>query len=146
MAEFCTKTKDIRKASISSLEENNPALFQDFIKNKISAEKQSLFINSSRNYSLANKGDLNTYALFTELNLQLINKSNGRIGIVIPSGIATDSPLKEFFEYLVLNNKIISLFDFENRKGKYFATLHTKTKYCLFTAGHNFTGDSMFGF
>jgi hypothetical protein len=141
-----SKTKDIRKASISSLEENNPALFQDFIKNKISAEKQSLFINSSRNYSLANKGDLNTYALFTELNLQLINKSNGRIGIVIPSGIATDSPLKEFFEYLVLNNKIISLFDFENRKGKYFATLHTKTKYCLFTAGHNFTGDSMFGF
>lgn len=141
-----SKTKDLRKNSISSLEESNPELYREFIKNKISAEKQSQFINNSQNYSLANKGDLNTYALFTELNLQLTNKINGRIGIVIPSGIATDSPLKEFFEYLVINNKIISLFDFENRKGKYFSALHTKTKYCLFTAGHNFTGDSMFGF
>lgn len=141
-----SKTKDIRKSTIDSLEVSNPVLFQEFLRNKISAEKQSSFINNSRNYFLANKGDLNTYALFTELNLKLINVSNGRVGIVIPSGIATDSPLKDFFEYLVLNNKIISLFDFENRKGKYFATLHTKTKYCLFTAGHNFKGESLFGF
>jgi hypothetical protein len=51
---------------------------------------------------------------------------------VLPSGIATDDTTKLFFQDIVGKQALVSFFDFENRD-HLFASLHTKTKFCLFT-------------
>jgi hypothetical protein len=41
----------------------------------------------------------------------------GRAGIIVPTGIATDSSTSAFFGDLVANKRLTALFDFENREG-----------------------------
>ena len=98
---------------------------------KHAAEATSKFARESNRFPLAAVGDINTYGLFAELSTTAIN-SRGRAGIVIPTGIATDDTYKDFFSKVTQDQKLVSLFDFENR-GHLFPALHTKTKFCLFT-------------
>lgn len=55
------------------------------------------------------------------------------MGIIVPTGIATDDTCKQFFSTLTAKDNLVSLFDFENR-GHLFPALHTKTKFSLLTA------------
>jgi hypothetical protein len=98
---------------------------------KHTAEATSKFARESSRFPLGAVGDINTYALFAELSTTVIN-SRGRVGIVIPTGIATDDTYKDFFSKVTQDQNLVSLFDFENR-GHLFPALHTKTKFCLFT-------------
>jgi len=54
---------------------------------------------------------VNSYAVFAELARSLIDEE-GRSGIVVPSGIATDYTYKDFFASLMENGALVSLFDF----------------------------------
>jgi hypothetical protein len=56
---------------------------------------------------------------------------NGRAGIIVPSGIATDDTTKFFFGDLVEQRSLVSLFDFEN-KG-IFPAVHSSYKFSLLT-------------
>jgi hypothetical protein len=47
------------------------------------------------------------------LNKDLINKL-GRVGCIVPSGIATDDTTKYFFQDILENNRLVSIFEFEN--------------------------------
>ena len=58
----------------------------------------------------------------------------GRVGCVLPTGIATDDTTKFFFQDVVGTKSLVSLFDFEN-KGVFFPDVHSSYKFCLFTAG-----------
>jgi hypothetical protein len=98
---------------------------------KHAAEAMSKFARVSNRFPLTAIGDVNTYALFAELAWSLIG-DGGRVGIVVPTGIATDDTYKTFFSHLVDSTSLVSLFDFENR-AYLFPTLHTKTKFCLLT-------------
>ncbi|MFW6046651.1 MAG: hypothetical protein ACOCP4_02530, partial [Candidatus Woesearchaeota archaeon] len=71
----------------------------------------------------------NLYSVFSELTSRLLT-TNGRNGIIIPTGIATDDTNKDFFANLVENNSLVSLFDFENRK-KLFPEVDSRQKFCL---------------
>jgi len=139
------KTKYKRSQIIEKLKLQNLPYMKKFIKSKRISENLSVFIRKSEIYQYSAAGDINTYPLFTELSLNNLNR-NGYLGLIIPSGIATDEPMKEFFAYLVDNEKIVSLYDFENRGGKYFSTLHTKTKYCLITLANTTQNKPLFGF
>ena len=63
----------------------------------------------------------------------LVN-DRGRAGCVLPTGIATDDSTKIFFQDVVETRSLVSLFDFENRKGL-FPEVDSRTKFCLFTTG-----------
>ncbi|MDD4428675.1 MAG: N-6 DNA methylase [Paludibacter sp.] len=139
------KTKSKRANAIERLEQNNPAVYKLFIDEKRFSEAFSQFLKNSGQYNLSAVGDLNTYPVFLENSLELKNQ-NGRNGLIIPSGIATDSQFCGLFSHLILKRKLVSLFDFENRGGKYFPTLHTKTKYCLITLTNNHSQRAVFGF
>ncbi len=57
----------------------------------------------------------------------------GRIGCVLPTGIATDDTTKFFFQDLVERKSLVNLFDFENRHGL-FPHADRNLKFCLITA------------
>ena len=74
--------------------------------------------------------------MFAETFLQLINP-RGRAGLIVPTGIATDHSTKAFFEHIVTRQRLVSLFDFENRE-KVFPGIASQIKFCLLTmSGQN---------
>ena len=105
-------------------------LFYEFMNAKREAEATSEFVrvNEGR-FPLTGTGDVNTYALFSELFFNLLSRL-GHSGMVVPTGIATDDSTKAFFANLTLNRHLQCLYDFENRS-YIFPALHTKTKFCL---------------
>jgi len=78
-------------------------------------------------------GDINTYALFAELAHSLV-APNGRVGILVPSGVATDHTTKTFFANLVNSNALIALYDFEN-KAPVFPDVHRSFKFSVLLFG-----------
>ena len=57
----------------------------------------------------------------------------GRVGCIVPSGIATDNTTKEFFASLIGTNTLMSLYDFENAVGLFEGVGHGRFKFCLLT-------------
>ncbi len=69
----------------------------------------------SGRYPLAGRGDINTYAVFAEGSRVLMSE-HGRMGMILPTGIATDATTQYFFKDLVQRGSLASLYDFENAK------------------------------
>lgn len=82
---------------------------------KHAAEATSKFVRESGRFPLSAVGDINTYALFAEMAKHLLN-TQGRAGIIVPTGIATDDTNKQFFATLNQQRSLASLYDFENRE------------------------------
>jgi len=121
----------VRKKMIEELKETDPDLFNQFLEAKRQAEGESILIRHTGRYPLCGRGDVNTYAVFAELNRHLINRS-GAVGCIVPSGIATDDTTKYFFQDLMEKGILASLYDFENRK-KIFPAIDSRMKFCLLT-------------
>jgi hypothetical protein len=136
---FATRHPDIanaRNASergklIRALKDDDPALYEAFEQAKRQAEGESHYARSSGRYPLTGRGDVNTYPLFAELGRSL-QGPRGRMGMILPSGIATDDTTKFFFQALVESKTLASLFDFENRQ-KIFPGIDSRIKFCLLT-------------
>lgn len=131
--------KAARQRLIKALPKTNPTLFEEFVEALRDASGASGFMRNSERFPLTGRGDINTYTVFTELERGLI-RPKGRSGIIVPSGIATDDTTKFFFQDLVKTNSIVSLFDFENRKG-IFPAVHKSYKFCLLTMTNDDDGE-----
>ena len=79
------------------------------------AAGESHLLRVSGRYPLAGRGDINTYAVFAEGSRVLMSE-HGRMGMILPTGIATDATTQYFFKDLVQRGSLVSLYDFENRK------------------------------
>ncbi len=120
-----------RREMIAALQSNDPALFAAFTADKRKVEGESHFIRVSQRYPLCGRGDINTYTVFAELDRFLLS-GRGRVGMVCPSGIATDDTTKFFFQDLMQSQSLASMYDFENRQGL-FVAVHRSYKFCLLT-------------
>jgi hypothetical protein len=99
---------------------------------KRASEAANVFVRKTDRFPLSGAGDVNTYALFAELFSQL-TRAGGRAGIIVRTGIATDSSTSVFFRDLVANRKLFSLHDFGLG---YFDNIgHARFKFCLLTLG-----------
>src|SRR5690606_5752090 len=116
---------------IRALQQSDPSLHAAFLDDKRRAEGESHFARNSGRYPLAGRGDVNTYPLFAELGKPIMG-GRGRMGMVLPSGIATDDTPKFYFQDLVETKALVSLFVFENRMG-IFPGVHRSSKFCLVT-------------
>src|SRR5262249_52771144 len=123
--------KAARVALIKTLQQRNPALAQLFEDTRHNAEAQSKFIRESGRFPLCGRGDVNTYSIFAETNRNLI-APRGRVGCIVPSGIASDDTTKYFFADLMATRSLVSLYDFENRNA-IFPGVHRSYKFCLLT-------------
>jgi len=135
-----------RTKLINALPETNPLLFREYEYAMHGADSTGKFLRESGRCILTAVGDINTYSIFSELACSLVSK-HGRTGIIVPTGIATDDSNKMFFGTMVENNRLVSLFDFENREA-IFQSVHRMYKFSLLTiSGFNIgKARPLFGF
>lgn len=122
-----------RKKMIAALEKDNPALYAAYMQALRAVDGQSHFLRNSGRFPLCGRGDINLYTVFAENMRNMLNDS-GRLGCIVPSGIAADDTTKFFFQDLVEKKSLISLFDFENQG--IFAGVHNSYKFSLLTCGN----------
>ncbi len=132
------RTKLITRLKAAPAGSRERRLHDEFEQAKRAAEASSVFARvpgeDGGRFPLTGRGDVNTYALFAEHFTRLVG-TRGRAGVIVPTGIATDSTTAPFFSALVNNGRLASLFDFENKEGL-FASVHRSYKFCLLTTGH----------
>ena len=134
------RTASIRGKLIKELETKDPALHQAFLDDRRKAEGESHLVRDSSGigekdgvrrglFPLCGRGDVNTYSIFAELNRNLIHPT-GRVGCIVPLGIATDDTTKLLLDDLTQTATLVSLFGFENEK-QLFAVVDHSVKFCL---------------
>lgn len=106
-----------RKRLIEVLtQSNNPvdqSLFAEFLEAKRKADGESHLMRNAGAYPLCGRGDINVYSIFAESMRNRIAKW-GRVGAVLPSGLATDDTTKLYFQDLMSSSTLVSFFEFEN--------------------------------
>jgi len=122
-----------RRRLIRKLEGADPELHQRYLQAKEGAERMLDYVRNCGRYPLTGKGDVNTYAVFAELARAIVSP-DGRIGMLVPSGIATDHTTRGFFGELLRARSLIGLYDFEN-KAPTFPDVHRSYKFCILFLG-----------
>lgn len=102
-----------RKKLIQLLPDEQPGLWHEWNAAKREAEGTSHYLRQSGRYPLCGKGDVNTYSIFAELFRSTIDYS-GRMGIITPTGLATDATTADFFADALRNKRLVAFYDFEN--------------------------------
>ncbi len=120
-----------RRRMISNLMREDPILYTAFLEEQRQAEGESHLVGNSNRYPLCGIGDINTYAIFAE-TMRLILGPTGRLGCIVPSGIATDNTTKSFFSDLMSSHSLVSLFSFENEAMLFPQVMHS-VKFALLT-------------
>jgi len=123
------KLKEAPQASAERL------LFDEFVQSKRVAEAASVFArladeNGGR-FPLTGTGDVNTYALFSELFASVSN----RAAIIVPTELATGDTTKAFFAHLVDTGRLRSLYDFQTGMGFFDRVGHARFKFSLVSIG-----------
>lgn len=121
-----------RARMIRALEEAEDPLSRDYIKASKRAETANEIARSSGDYPLLSGGDINLYSLFVERAMTLV-KPDGMVGLLTPSGIASDKTASTFFKGVATQGRLKALYDFENKK-VFFPAVHASFKFCVFVA------------
>lgn len=141
------QTAAIRQKHITSLQKGGDAakreLYDLYLRHLHNLESQNKFITKSDRYPLSGKGDVNTYASFSELALNFINR-DGMVGVIVKTGIVSDDNTKDFFDYIVKNRQIVNIIDFSN-KNLIFPAVIPNERFCILTAVAREKGPEKFG-
>ena len=122
-----------RKRMIQALEGASDPLFGDFQRASDRATAAASMVRQCGEYPYLSRGDVNLYSLFVERAMALVN-SDGAIGLLTPSGIASDKTAAPFFRSVATAGRLRALYDFENKK-VFFPDVHASFKFCVFVAG-----------
>ena len=153
------RDKLIKALSVAEDATPERSLFLEFEAAKRAAEAASIFVRKSSRFPLSGVGDVNTYALFAEHFSRLARRNtqstiasqtsllranadtggvretpSGRAGMIVPTGIATDSSTSAFFGDLVATKRLQAIIDFENGK-KLFPAVHSSMKFSILAIG-----------
>jgi hypothetical protein len=134
---FAARRPDIAKAQrasdrarmIKALKDAGDPLFDDYQKADKRAADTMRIARKGGHYPLLSRGDINLYSLFVERAHSLV-KPGGMVGLLTPSGIASDLSASEFFRKVATGGHLRSLYDFENRK-VFFPDVHASFKFCV---------------
>lgn len=123
-----------RKAAtkrIKELHEQHPSLDEKWASYEALFGEASNWFKEPEAYEALTKGKVDLYKAFLERFFQVL-KTDGRLGVVCPSGIYTDEsaiPLRQvFFD----QSRIQSLYCFENRWPVVFEAVDSRFKFVLF--------------
>jgi Eco57I restriction-modification methylase len=122
-----------RSKLIAQLSNDDPVLYADYVREQQLNDGFKHFVHQSNRYPLTSYGRLNTYSLFAEAS-QTVIAATGRYGLILPTGIATDSFNQYFFSSLVRGAKLVSFLDFENEAFLLSRAVHHAVRFCLLTA------------
>ena len=121
-----------RKRMIADLEKAGDPLAHDFATASERAVAATRMARTSGDYPLLSSGDINLYSLFVERAMTIV-KPDGMVGLLTPSGIASDKTAARFFKGVSTQGKLRALYDFENKK-VFFPDVHASFKFCVFVA------------
>ena len=107
-----------RKAAIKALKEADSSLWVDYQKALSRIAMATKVAKGKLIYSRLNHGKLNLYKLFVERAHALV-KPGGMVGLLTPSGIASDLSASRFFREVATGGHLKAFFDFENRRSRY---------------------------
>ena len=127
-----------RKRMIADLEKAGDPLAEGFARASAHATAALRMARKGGDYPLLSKGDMNLYSLFVERAMTLV-KPDGMVGLLVPSGIASDKTAARFFEGVATEGRLKALYDFENRrkrhkKSPFFPDVDSRFKFCVFAA------------
>jgi hypothetical protein len=134
---FAARRPEIAKAQkasdrarmIGALKKAGDPLFADYEKADIRAADTLRMARKSGHYPLLSRGDINLYSLFVERAHALV-KPTGMVGLLTPSGIASDLSSSEFFRKVATGGHLKTLCDFENKK-VFFPDVHASFKFAV---------------
>ncbi len=139
LPEFANKNKVERDKAISNMKNDNP-LKMSYLNAEILANNLLNLSRKSGDFSELSSGDINYYALFVERSLNLI-KPDGMVGLVVPSGIASDKTYSKFIEKILTHQRLYIFYDFENKNRnsqyKFFSDVDDRFKFCTICIGGN---------
>jgi len=118
-----------RARMIAKLKKDGDPLFAEFEKADARAADTARLARASGHYPLLSRGDTNLYSLFVE-RARTLAKPNGMIGLLTPSGIASDLSASAFFREVATGAHLQALYDFENKK-VFFPDVHASFKFCV---------------
>ena len=127
-----------RKRMIADLEKAGDPLVHDFATASERAVAATRMARTSGDYPLLSSGDINLYSLFVERAMTIV-KPDGMVGLLTPSGIASDKTAARFFKGVSTEGRLRALYDFENRRTRYdaspfFPDVDSRFKFCVFVA------------
>ena len=134
---MATRAAD-RKRMIIDLEKAEDPLSLEFTEAGERAMTAARMARTCGDYPLLSGGDVNLYSLFVERAMSLV-KPNGMVGLLTPSGIASDKTAARFFKGVATESRLKALYDFENRRTRYnaspfFPDVDSRFKFCAFIA------------
>ncbi|MCQ6555437.1 N-6 DNA methylase [Streptomyces sp. C10-9-1] len=120
-----------RKKQIAKLQDDPDTLelYGEYAAAKRAVYAESHFLRRSKRVPLTGQGNLNLYAVFAETD-RILTGELGRVGVIVPTGIATDARTQYFFKDLVQKGSIAALYDFENRAGL-FPDVDSRMKFSI---------------
>lgn len=127
-----------RTKLIAALKTAGDPLWNDYALADGRAADGARMARSSGNYPLLSRGDINLYSLFVERAHGLV-KPEGIVGLLTPSGIASDLSASAFFRGVATKGHLKSLYDFENRRTRFglepfFPDVDSRFKFCAVIA------------
>jgi hypothetical protein len=123
-----------RARMIAALAKDGDPLAGDYAKASARAETAAKIARTSGNYPLLSGGDTNINSLFIERAKQLC-APGGIVGLLVPSGIATEMASQEFFSNLIENDNIKCVYDFFNKRDTgelFFPDVYYRFKFSAF--------------
>ncbi|GDX96877.1 hypothetical protein LBMAG47_25420 [Planctomycetia bacterium] len=147
---FATRAPDIanaanaaaRKKLIAALPTTNPPLWTEWCDALRESQGASQFMRESGRFPLCGVGDINTFAVFSELNRAVLAPT-GRAAFIVPAGIATDDTTKAFFDDLVKKSSLAAVYHFEN-EDRLFADVHHSFRFVIVGLGPSKAADLLF--
>jgi hypothetical protein len=130
-----------RKRMIRTLQEAGDRLADEFRRANDRAESAVRVARSGGNYPLLSSGDVNIYSLFVERAISIV-RPEGLVGLLTPSGIASDKTAARFFQQIATEKRLRALYDFENRRtrfnsGAFFPDVDSRFKFCALVVGRS---------
>lgn len=133
---MATRAAD-RKRMVAALLKTDDPVVNDYAAARARAEGSAVVARNCGSYPLLSGGDVNIYSLFVERALALV-KPTGIVGLLTPSGIASDKSASTFFKSVATTGRLGSLIDFENRRGDlepFFPDVDSRFKFCALVVG-----------
>ncbi len=122
-------TAAIRKIMIEELTDSNPILYQQYRDTVRQSDGTAHLLLKSGRYPLTGQGDVNTYSVFAE-TLRTVVGPTGTVGVITPTGLATDKTTAPFFADTLRTNRLLAFYDFEN-EGKIFRDVHHAFRFAV---------------
>ena len=120
---------------VARLRQTGDPLFDEFDEASRRARNALRMAREDGDFPLLAHGDINLYSLFVERSMSIV-RPNGIVGLLVPSGIASDKTASTFFGRVTAEGRLQALYDFENRRPRFhlplfFPEVDSRQKFCV---------------